>query len=122
MADVTGPIGSLPNSTHTAAGNCDEHPDRPAYRRIQGETDSFGSEMHDLCKECYDAHIEAVNNADTSGVCDWCNQHKPALRNRRDFEEGMSGRVYEVCSDCIKAENARIQEEFDDDDYDDYHD
>jgi hypothetical protein len=44
MSDVTGPISSLPGSTHAAptAGMCDDHPDRPAVARVQGETDSFG--------------------------------------------------------------------------------
>lgn len=116
MADATGPISSLPGAIHDAPANavCDDHPDRPVYRRVQGETDSFGCEMHDLCQECYEAHRKAVAEADTSGCCDWCKQHKPKLRKRRDFEEGSAGRVYDVCDDCIKAENARLQEELDD--------
>lgn len=35
------------------------------------------------------------------------------LRPRRDFEEGLSGRVYEVCSACVKRENERLAEELD---------
>jgi hypothetical protein len=52
MADVTGPISTLPGSSHHDVPDgmmCDDHPDRPAVTRLQGETDSFGSEMHDLC-------------------------------------------------------------------------
>ena len=47
MADVTGPISSLPGSGHSVPDGamCDEHPDRPAVARVQGETDSFGCEM-----------------------------------------------------------------------------
>lgn len=54
MGDVTGPISSLPGSSHTPPNGamCDEHPDRPAVLRVQGETDSMGSEMYDLCEEC----------------------------------------------------------------------
>lgn len=33
---------------------CDDHPDVPAVARVQGETDSFGCEMHDLCQACLD--------------------------------------------------------------------
>lgn len=52
---------------------------------------------------------------------------------RRDFEEGLAGRLYDVCGDCVKKENERLAEEaeayerdhgyegvWDDDDYDDY--
>lgn len=28
------------------------NPSPPAVARVQGETDSFGCEMHDLCAEC----------------------------------------------------------------------
>lgn len=118
MADVTGPISTLPGARYTVPEGtmCDDHPDRPAYKRVQGETDSFGSEMHDLCKECCDALAKHRAEADTSGQCDWCKQHKPALRKRRDFEEGSAGPVYDVCDACIKAENDRLQDEIDEDD------
>ena len=121
MADITGPISTLPGASHDIAEGtmCDDHPDRPAYRRIQGETDSMGCEMHDLCKECVDAMHEAVANADHSGTCDWCHQHRDFLSPHRDFEEGSSGRVYDVCRPCRQAESARLQEELDEHDDDD---
>ncbi|MER9471020.1 hypothetical protein [Mesorhizobium sp. M0520] len=113
MADVTGPISTLPGSGHDFPDGtpCDEHPDRQAVARIQGETDSFGSEMNDMCQECLDAYREEMKNADWSGVCDWCKDHKPRLRPRRDYEEGMAGRVYDVCDDCIKRENDELEKE-----------
>lgn len=116
MADVTGPISSLPGSTHNPAKNvcCDEHPDREAVVRVQGETDSFGSEMYDFCKECADKWRAEVAAADTSGCCDWCHHHAPKLRNRRDYEEGLCGRVYQVCHVCIDRENAKLASEMDD--------
>lgn len=115
MADVTGPISSLPGSGHDCPDGmmCDDHPDRPAVVRLQGETDSFGSEMHDLCQECLDAYREEMKNADHSGTCEWCKQHKPHLRPQRDYEEGMAGRVYEVCDDCIKRVNDEARAELD---------
>ena len=60
MSDVTGPISTLPGCERAVDPGtmCDEHPDRPAVARVQGETDSFGSEQHDLCAEC----VAAIRN------------------------------------------------------------
>jgi hypothetical protein len=113
MADVTGPIRTLPGSIHNApeGTRCDDHPERIAYKRVQGETDSFGSEMIDMCEECYNAFLKEQQEADHSGHCDWCKTHKPRVRPRRDFEEGSAGPVYQVCDDCIQKENDRVAEE-----------
>lgn len=115
MADVTGPISSLPNSSHDVPQGtmCDNHPDRPAVVRKQGETDSFGSEMYDLCEECVDEWNREAREADTSGTCDWCHNHKPARWPQRDYEEGLHGRVYYVCEDCTRKRKERLQEEYD---------
>jgi len=124
MGDVTGPISSLPYSRHATPDGtmCDEHPDRPAIVRIQGETDSFGSEMHDCCQECADA-IKAERNSPEArtGKCDWCKQEATDLRPKRDYEEGMSGRVYDVCGACVRKEDEECRAELDayDDDWDD---
>lgn len=113
MADVTSAISSLPGSGHAVPKGmtCDCHPTRPAVARIQGETDSFGCEMIDMCQECLTSHKEEVKNRDTSGVCDWCKTHKPKLFSRRDIDEGMYGPVYDVCRDCIDKDNKAIEEE-----------
>ena len=127
MADVTGPIGSLPGSLHDHpnGARCDYHPDRPAIARYQGETDSFGSEMHDLCKECL-AEFRAADRSPEArtGRCDWCKEEATDLRNRRDYDEGMAGPVYRVCGDCVKrdeenlrAELAEYEDDWPDDDY-----
>lgn len=123
MADVTGPISTLPGSASSspASAACDKHADRPAYRRVQGETDSFGSEMHDLCRECYDAHLVAVARyaAEAAcGACDWCKSDATDLRNRRDWEEGSSGPVYRVCGACVKRDNDALNDELSGIDYD----
>jgi hypothetical protein len=112
MSDVTGPVSSLPMSSHPAAAGavCDEHPERSATVRIQGETDSFGAEFHDVCAECA-AEMRAHAAADRTGVCDWCSTDATDLRDRRDFEEGSCGRVYRVCGACVKAENEQLAEE-----------
>lgn len=112
MADVTGPISSLPGSAHRlpAGSMCDEHPERQAVARVQGETDSFGSEMVDMCQECLDAY-NYHRLKPQPGSCDWCKKDKPNLHDRRDWEEGMSGPVYSVCDDCIREDNRRLDEE-----------
>lgn len=116
MADVTGPISTLPGAEYTSPEGtmCDDHPDRVAYKRVQGETDSFGCEMADMCKECYDTYKSEQKDTDHSGHCDWCKKHKPRVRPHRDFEEGSAGPVYDVCDDCIAREDARLKEELDD--------
>jgi len=102
MADVTGPISSLPGSLHKAPDGamCDDHPKVRAVIRLQGETDSLGSEMHDLCQPCLDkcnAEHDKYAAIVASGVCDWCGSQATDLRDHRDFEEGSAGRIYEVC-------------------------
>jgi hypothetical protein len=119
MADVTGPISTLPGTALQPpnAQMCDTHEDRPAYRRVQGETDSFGSEMHDMCAECYEDYrkeMEARRVEAATGVCDWCKAHATDLRSHRDYEEGMSGPVYDVCGACVRRENDALQAELDD--------
>jgi hypothetical protein len=116
MSDVTGPISSLPGSAHPVPADtmCDNHPDRRATHRIQGETDSFGSEMHDLCHECVE---EVRKGPNPTGTCDWCKTTDQQLKPRRDYEEGMCGPVYHVCQGCIDKENKRLSDELDD--YDD---
>ena len=127
MGDVTGPISTLPGAGHDFPDGtmCDDHPDRKAVARIQGETDSFGSEMHDLCQECADKMRAAMRSPEArTGRCDWCKQDSTDLRNKRDIDEGMAGPVYRVCGACAKKYDAQIEEELRayDNDYDDYDD
>ncbi|WP_454629681.1 hypothetical protein [Bradyrhizobium cenepequi] len=131
MADVTGPISTLPGSSHHLLEGtmCDRHPDRPAVARIQGETDSFGSEMNDVCKECLEADRAHARSPEArTGTCDWCKQPATDLRNARDYEEGLAGPVNRVCGACQKPQDDEIRKELDrydrehgplDDDYDD---
>jgi hypothetical protein len=71
MSDVSGPVSTLPGSLHDVptGAMCDDHPDRPALRRVQGETDSFGAEFLDLCNECITA-LKAGEAESRRGVCD----------------------------------------------------
>lgn len=126
MADVTGPISTLPGAAHAVPKGtmCDDHLDRPAVARIQGETDSMGSELNDMCQECLDEYRESERTRDRSGYCEWCKQQASYVAPMRDFEEGMSGRLYDVCNDCRKRVNDAAAAEMDRyyDEVDDYGD
>lgn len=115
MADVTGPISTLPGSYHKVPAGmmCDTegHEDRPAVVRIQSETDSWGSEMCDMCEECkleYEAQRDAPQEP---YPCDWCKQPSDKLLPTRDIDEGMSGPVYDVCPACRQKQNQAAIEE-----------
>ena len=126
MAEVIGPCSTLPGRHHQLpdGAKCDQHPDRLAVARVQGETDSFGAELNDMCQECLDAEREYAQSPEaTSGTCEWCKNHATDLRNRRDWEEGSAGRVYRVCGACVARENEEIAAQMDDyDDWDDSED
>lgn len=112
MADVTGPISTLPGARHALpdGAKCDEHPDRDAVARVQGETDSFGSELIDMCAECLAADkAYEIEAREEEGTCEWCKCTAKGLRNHRDYDEGLAGRVYRVCTDCIDRENAELE-------------
>lgn len=123
MADVTGPISTLPGALHAVPKGmeCDYHPGVPAVARVQGETDSFGCEMEDICQKCLDdrrayrcseaGKAEAIEAR--TGKCDWCKEQATTLSNTRDYDEGMSGPVYRVCAPCRTRRDQRIAEELD---------
>lgn len=107
MADVTGPISTMPGSRHKVPDGttCDEHPERLAVARIQGETDSFGSEMMDMCQECLDEYVKhkeeaAEQNKTTQRWCEWGRHMAFNVIIARDPEEGSAGRLYDVCPEC----------------------
>ena len=116
MSDVTGPISTLPGDRHhlPPGAMCDMHPSVPAVARIQGETDSFGCEMLDMCQKCLDEHREYLHEErDRLQTCDWCKAENVKVRKQRDYDEGMYGPVYRVCNDCIKKQNDAIDAELD---------
>lgn len=120
MSDISnGPVSSRPNSRHKVpdGATCDNayelhQEERPAVVRRQGETDSFGCEYEDLCQECDDrmqAEVEAERSAPK--YCDWCKDVKSNVRPQRDFDEGLAGRLYDVCQGCRDRERARLAED-----------
>ena len=123
MGDVTGPIRTLPGAMHALpkGAKCDRHPRRNAIANIQGETDSFGCETLYCCQECADEiRAHARSPEARAGMCEWCKKEATDLRNARDYDEGMSGRVYRVCGACIKRADDEAREELDE--YDDWGD
>lgn len=114
MANVTGPTRNLPGSSRPSPEGtlCDEC-NAPAVVRLTGETDSHGSEESDHCQACFDNVAKAIAEMDTSGCCQWCKQRADHLSAHRDFDEGSTGPVYDVCSVCIRKQNDTIQAEHD---------
>lgn len=116
MADVTGPVSTLPGARHTLPEDavCDAHPNRKAVARVQGETDSFGSELNDMCQECLDQYQAWRRSPEArSGRCDWCKNEASDLSDTRDIDEGMGGPVYRVCGPCRKKYDDELLEELD---------
>jgi len=120
---ASGPVSTMRGHTSMAPVGmmCCSHEDRPAIKRVQGETDSFGAEYFGACQECLDEL--AKDDGTYTGTCDWCEAESDKLRETRDYEEGMSGPVYDVCPGCRQKQNdaaAAELAEYDNRDEDDY--
>lgn len=122
----SGRVSSMPGSLHylPAGTMCDQHEDRPAVKRVQGETDSFGCEYVCMCQECYDAYRKYRDEEyEAEQFCEQCSQMKQHCRQVRDPDEGQAGRLYTVCEDCRIKNAERATEEYEeyrwaDDDFD----
>lgn len=116
-----GPVATLPGALSDAQNKmCDEHHDVPALHRVQGETDSFGCEYHFMCRDCYDEYKRYVAEDRASvKTCEWCREQTTDVRPYRDYEEGSSGRLYNVCPSCRAKHYAAL---FDDSLQDDFYD
>jgi hypothetical protein len=90
---------------------CDHCPSVPASHRVQVERDTFGAEFADLCETCYQAHVHACLNADTSGKCDWCHNHVSARSRSQDIDEGSNGPWYDVCRPCLDSYYRQLDNE-----------
>lgn len=118
-----GPVRTMPGSASSVEPGtmCDQHPDRPAVFRIQGETDSFGCEYFFVCQECKDEVDDARDAArQEERYCGGCNSMKKDVHPVRDYDEGTSGPLYYRCPACC----VKMMDDFcgDQDDYDDYDD
>lgn len=114
MSATTGPTSTMPGSLHKvpAGQTCDEHPERVAKYRIQGETDSMGAEFVDACEECARRILPAARERYYPGRCDICKRFADTLRKWRDPDEGLAGPVYDACEGCVKdAQQHQLQGE-----------
>ena len=104
MAGIGGPTNKLSGDLLKVPTGmmCDTsgHESIPATRRTVGEVDSFGYEASDICEECFQKFKEEALVHSTSGICECCKADVNKLVQCRDWEEGSSGRVYEVCEPC----------------------
>ncbi|EKD89693.1 MAG: hypothetical protein ACD_33C00005G0008 [uncultured bacterium] len=116
MSKITGPISTMPNHHHEVPLNtfCDTHEDKLAIKRIQGETDSMGSELIDMCLECYNEYLAyRIKVKQEVSCCDWCKKESTNCTPTRDFEEGLYGRIYDVCLRCRQKQNENIDNHYD---------
>lgn len=123
MAGVTGPIGTLPGTQHVPPTGmvCDVCKTALANVRIQGETDSMGSEMADYCIACLGQAEEADVDSGISN-CERCGAVE-RLRPIRDIEEGTTGPIYWYCTPCHERFTKEMRDDWcteDEDDYDYY--
>jgi len=111
VAGVTGPISSLPGSIYPVPPGmeCDNHPGIPAVKRVQGKTDSLGSEMNDYCEACYE-QVKTAIKPDKSGSCDWCKLDRDDLRPVPDYEEASARPVYYLCAQCRAKRAAELRQ------------
>lgn len=112
MADVGGPIRSLPGALLRVPPNteCDQHEGVLAVKRVQGETDSFGYEAIDMCQQCYDEYLAGLEHPEES-ICDRCFQLAP-LKPFRLVDEGPAGPVYYYCTPCIHQQRQEDSENY----------
>jgi hypothetical protein len=79
--------------------------------------------MYDYCDECAKEHRRDMREDKNIGDCDWCSAKNVKRISARDYEEGMCGRVYQVCAPCKKRQNDEIEDNLSRyGDYDDYDD
>lgn len=98
--NLPGTIKHLPSTT---THHCDDHDDRLAVVRVQGETDSFGVEYLYMCTECF-AEYSADDTPEVTD-CDWCKAVDVNVYPTRDYDEGLNGPVYMCCKQCIAKIN-----------------
>ncbi len=100
MPQVSGVSGTLPGHRLSITDGTCEDCGAPATCCMQGGTDSMGAEWWTLCNGC----AEKRSSCSPVGECARCKQDSEKLVPTRDFEEGLSGPVYWVCTSCRAAD------------------
>ena len=112
MAAVIGPNHYVTGQVlRTPYGQgCDVHPERLAEVRVVGETDSFGSELIDMCQECFQDYLREKRDAQEElRRCDLCGSEVDTCQPWRDPEEGFGGRQYMACKKCRDERNEAFE-------------
>ena len=89
---------------------------KPSEHKLIGESDSFGDEYFYCCTECLEKLRKWEKENPPTGTCDYCKGANLLLVKYRDLEEGMHGRVYDVCRPCRDKHTAFLLEDTHDDD------
>ena len=106
MAAVIGPNNYTPGQILKAVPGvmCDDHPEVVSVCRMVGETDSFGSEISDLCQTCFDTHLKQQANRSERpqewSHCEDCKNASNDVRQRRSYDESV---LRYRCNACQKA-------------------
>jgi len=80
---------------------CDKHEERLAEVRVVGETDSSGSELVDMCQECFQDYLRDKRDAQDELVrCQLCGSLTDTCKAWKDPEEGWGGPQYQACQTC----------------------
>ena len=77
---------------------CDNHPDKPATKRVVGEVDQYGYEASDFCDDCFAIYEKIKLGKDN--VCDWCGCHSDHLRPMT-VTDNQDNTIDKVCDRCI---------------------
>lgn len=110
MAKTTGPVRTSPGffMDPDAGAMCDEHPDRPSYRLLQGETTPTATHWNDWCEECFGKFDSLYNSLPTQRRkvkvhCDFCGLLSDTVERYRDPAENNCGPFYQACKVCREA-------------------
>ena len=94
--------GKLPGQELTlpTGQRCDNHPDRPAVKRVVEHATAIDCEGKDLCLDC----IGNFDFGQSHGSCDMCGMHRSLTAVHDPADD--SGDVYHWCNQCIQAAKA----------------
>lgn len=83
---------------------CSKHPKSAGYKIVIGESDSMGSEVTVMCRNCYGRHLHYMANRteDEMPHCERCDSID-GVQGVRDPDEGFGGPVYMWCRGCAKS-------------------
>ena len=105
MSVLPGQLRKLLSYQAESCKTCDE----PATYELIGEVDSHGYEHEFYCAVHGREEKGKVDAQDKTGSCDWCKTSEVEVIPTRDFEEGLSGAVYEVCRPCRSKQAERLE-------------